>query len=217
MSEVEEVLVFNESLLYETLPGWAEKGGILAGRDAVEAIQTICRPENLFFMERPYAENDPTFKQVIPYVIIMRGNEVFRYQRTKKGGESRLHDRWSIGVGGHINPQDSVISADGDVLPAQTVYETAMWRELQEEVSVEREGREREAFSLPPVALLYDPSDEVGRVHFGIVHILQVGFQRKLEFRDPALANGHFMGKGDLKNSPDNFEAWSRMVIDNVL
>lgn len=214
MSQVEEVLVFNEGLLYEVLGDWADKGGLLAGKEAVDAINIICQPENLFFMERPYAECDPTFKQVIPYVVLRRGNEFFRYQRTKKGGESRLHDRWSVGVGGHINPGDSVIDDDGTILPAHTIYDLAMWRELEEEVSIKCDN---ESLYLPPVALLYDPSDEVGRVHFGIVHILNVGFHRKLEFHDPALANGQFTGRFDLKNSTENFEAWSKLVIDKVL
>ena len=109
-----------------------------------------------------------------------------------------------------------MIDEDGTVSPAQTVYDIAMWRELEEEVSIKCDNNDT-LFSLPPVALLYDPSNEVGRVHFGIVRILNVGFQRKLEFHDPALANGHFISRLDLKNSTDNFEAWSKLVIDNVL
>ena len=51
-------------------------------------------------------EEDPCFKQVIPYLIIERDNGILVYQGTK-AGDARLHDRMSIGVGGHINDRDN--------------------------------------------------------------------------------------------------------------
>ncbi|MEG1686418.1 MAG: hypothetical protein RR276_00900, partial [Angelakisella sp.] len=57
------------------------------------------------FIPRPEAENDPTRKQIIPYVVLCRGSEVFATRRLNKGGEARLHGLLSLGIGGHINPE----------------------------------------------------------------------------------------------------------------
>ncbi|MBF0203073.1 MAG: phosphoesterase [Desulfamplus sp.] len=61
----------------------------------------------LHWLDRPSAEKDKNFKQIIPYIIIQAesGNLTAIYRR--KGSESRLHDLWSIGIGGHINPLDN--------------------------------------------------------------------------------------------------------------
>ena len=65
-------------------------------------------------MRRGDAEEDPTYKQPIPYVIVKRDNEVFLYKRLSNGGEARLYDQLSIGVGGHMNPLESIQSFDAD-------------------------------------------------------------------------------------------------------
>ena len=62
-----------------------------------------------FFVRRGDAEQDPGTKQVIPYLVLRDGERWFLMRRTRGGGDARLHDRWSIGVGGHLNP------GDGDV------------------------------------------------------------------------------------------------------
>jgi len=161
----------------------------------------ILTPENLFYVDRDRAEKDPKLKQLIPYTILRRNNHVFCYQRTKKGGESRLHDKWSVGVGGHINP------ADGE--PGEA-YDIAFWRELNEEVSL------RMMRSSNIVGLINDDSDDVGKVHFGIVHQIQVGFA-PLSFRDPAVENGKFLPVSQHRSLLDRYENWSQLVIENLL
>ena len=78
------------------------------------------------FLERPTAEKDPMFKQIIPYVLIEHRGRILAYQRTAKGNESRLHNKYSIGFGGHIN--------DTDLQPQSNILYTGMLRELNEEV-----------------------------------------------------------------------------------
>ncbi|MFG0318937.1 MAG: hypothetical protein ACF8XB_16820, partial [Planctomycetota bacterium JB042] len=60
-----------------------------------------------FFVERRFAEEDRAFQQVIPYVVVRRGEEVLLLKRSRRGGDARLHDKLSIGVGGHVNPPDA--------------------------------------------------------------------------------------------------------------
>jgi len=52
------------------------------------------------------AETDKTSKQIIPYLIYVQYGKVLTYKKNKKSSESRLHDLYSIGIGGHVNKQD---------------------------------------------------------------------------------------------------------------
>ncbi len=202
----EQVLVFPAQHLQNVLGHWE---GALVGSEAEEFAKQLLAPEHLSYMDRAAAELDPRFKQVIPYTVIRKGNLVFRYQRTKQGGEGRLHGKWSVGVGGHINPCDGAVDEEQS-------YQRAVWRELNEEVSFEND-EVRRTITLPIRGLLYETSSPVGRVHFGIVHELKVGFDWKWDLRDEALANGEFVPIYELKRSQDDYETWSRMVIDSIL
>ncbi len=197
----EEVLVFPSSVLEAVLPGFT---GALVGEPVKAAVEQIMNPDNLSFHPRPAAEQDPTLKQVIPYIVVRNGTKVLAYQRTKKGGESRLYGKWSIGFGGHINPHDG----GGGI-----AYEKCFWRELAEELALVQQPGE----VMPtPAALLYESDTEVGRVHFGVVHILDVSdsFNWTPEV-DASVANVRWIETPDLM--PDAFEAWSQMVITEVL
>jgi predicted NUDIX family phosphoesterase len=156
------------------------------------------------FVERGLAEKNPAYKQVIPYCVLFAGRELFRYKRSPKGGERRLHSRWSLGVGGHINP------ADGS---AGNVYEAGLWRELKEEVGLTRDG----VLSNEVAGLIYDPSDEVGLVHLGVVHLLRVKPGVPLVCEDEALLQGYFEHATQVPDTADQFESWSRLVIKNLL
>lgn len=171
-----------------------------------EYLEEVLRLENLAYIDRDVAENDPDFLQVIPYTVIWRGREVFRYSRTKKSGEARLHEKHSIGVGGHINPADGI---------GEEACWAACYRELSEEVSLKVPSVA--ALPIRVVGLIYDTSTDVGKVHFGIVHFLTVPFDVGMDFHDPALAGGHFEHAVHLKQSTDDFESWSRFVIDKLI
>jgi len=113
-----------------------------------------------FFMNRSQVEQNPDYKQLIPYVIMGYDGKYLSYVRGKRAGETRLVGNRSIGIGGHINPVDwTLFSAE----PYKTYLE-AVEREVAEEVSVETSHTNH------IVALLNDESNEVGSVHLGIVH-----------------------------------------------
>lgn len=154
--------------------------------------------------ERGPAEEDPSFKQLIPYVVFTSGGaghlEVFRYVRGKRGTEARLHELHSIGVGGHIEATD--------VSLFENTYEVGMRRELAEEV-VLPEGQERQRV----VGLINDDSTPVGRVHFGVVHLWQLPTP-ELKRREAALARAAFAPLDDLLAEREKFESWSQFVLD---
>lgn len=184
----EKVLVFPAHLL-------TFEGVLTDSEEIAKVLQVVLNPANLLYIERDIAEKDFNFKQVIPYVLLMRNQHVFTYQRSKKGGESRLHSLWSVGVGGHIN------SGDPD-------YHSAFMRELQEEVGLTPKTQKI-------IALLNDNSNDVGKVHFGIVHAIPV--EGTLAMNDPALANGHFQDSYEAYKNCEMFETWSKLVLTQVL
>lgn len=80
------------------------------------------------FLPRPQAEEDPSYRQIIPYALVRHAQKFFLMRRTKGGGEARLHNLYTLGVGGHINPED---------VGGNPVLE-GLRRELLEEVGITR-------------------------------------------------------------------------------
>lgn len=173
-------------------------------------LDKILAPGKTEYIDRVAAEVDPTWKQLIPYCVFRHRDDVFVYRRTGASGDSRLHNRYSVGVGGHINP------ADGDA--GANAYEAAFWRELDEEL------RLKQRHFNEVVGLLYDPTDEVGQVHFGVVHlfILPADFDRS-SFdlkKDPALTQPRWVPLSWLKTGEPidgTLERWSRLTVDKLL
>jgi predicted NUDIX family phosphoesterase len=118
---------------------------------------------NNFFTPRPPAETNPELKQIIPYVLLVHEGRVLHYVRGKKAGEQRLVAKGSIGIGGHMNDHDEGLFAID-----REAYNVGVQREVGEEL------RLGSAYKNHTVALLNDDSNEVGRVHLGIVHIFEL-------------------------------------------
>lgn len=173
--------------------------------------RNVFKKDKLFFVERATAEQDETIKQVIPYVVLMNAdNHVLTYSRTKKGGDSRLHSKFSIGFGGHINPHDG----EDNILVA------AILRELEEELVLDDTLREDiETDVLHPSALIYDNSNEVGRVHFGLVYVIDTCYDEQTVLtNDQSISTPTFKSlkgiKDDIKSKRTEFENWSKLIIE---
>jgi predicted NUDIX family phosphoesterase len=148
------------------------------------------------FEPRPAMEADPTFKQVIPYLVLRDGARYFLMRRTKAGGDARLHDRWSIGVGGHLNP------GDGDLAGG-------LLREWAEEVVADFVP----AFRL--IGLLNDDTTDVGRVHLGAVYVADAA-GRPVTIRETEKLSGAFATADDVATVADDLETWSRLVFEHL-
>jgi predicted NUDIX family phosphoesterase len=157
------------------------------------------------FMPRPKAEKDPSFKQLIPYVIMTCDGKFLSYVRGKKAGETRLVAKRSIGIGGHINPTDDM-PLFGNFFDT---YLAAVQREVAEEVSVETKYKDR------VVALLNDDSNEVGQVHLGIVHLWMLD-EPKVERREQMITQMGFMAIPELQEIRDTMETWSQICLDGL-
>lgn len=117
---MEQVLVVDRKALE------AQLGSDVFITENIAAIRQFIL-DNHFFLAREKAEYDNTVKQIIPYVILQRGDAYFLLRRLKKQTEARLHDKLSLGVGGHINPTEEM---------AEDPLEAGLRRELAEEVSI---------------------------------------------------------------------------------
>jgi len=164
--------------------------------------------EHGFFVERDYAERNPDLKQVIPYTVVTREGEILLLRRKPAGGEGRLHNKLSIGVGGHINPVDD---SPTDVTRGAGLLERATHRELTEEL-------EPFQFStLDPVGLINDDSNPVGAVHVGLVQVLTT--EQTVRIREHEVLEGELLSTGalqELRAEDANFETWSAMLVDRI-
>lgn len=167
-------------------------------------LDAILSRGNNFFLPRNQAENDPTHKQIIPYVLITSGNKVLHYVRGKKAGEQRLVAKGSIGIGGHMNETDESLFAFD-----QAAYRAGVEREVGEEIKIGSEFEDR------IVALLNDDSTEVGRVHLGIVHLFKLR-EPKVEKREAMITNLAFLEKEELIGRRETLETWSQICLDSL-
>lgn len=202
----EQVLVFPKRILGDWVKWFADKP-LVTGPEVLDVINWIFSYQWLQFMDRPEAETNFEYLQIIPYVLIKSGDRHFRYVRSKKGGEKRLHVKHSLGIGGHINPIDGP--------PCLNTYIKALWRELEEELVLADEPWDK--FAERMVGLIYNPVDEVGMVHFGILHVVELTDGTEVQAREDALAEGKMDSLDAIKQDKDLFEAWSRAVIDFYL
>lgn len=161
----------------------------------------ILNPTVFQFRARSAVETDPSFKQLIPYVVLRSGNDLFHYHRGSAGTEKRLQALRSIGIGGHISEDD----ARGGIDP----YQTGMRRELFEEVEIR--GRWTEQF----LGFINDDRTPVGRVHLGVVHIFDLE-KPEAQSKEDALATAGFAPLAELAQQIEQFETWSQFVLDEL-
>lgn len=164
----------------------------------------ILQSEQLSYQPRGAMETDPSFKQLIPYVVLEwtdpSGEKmIFAYTRGGGGGEKRLHAKRSIGIGGHISREDADDGRDA--------YATGMHREINEEIQLESQYTETQE------GLIYDPSNEVGQVHLGVVHRFVLDTP-KVASNEADLAEGGFVSVDDLRRQQDRLETWSQLALD---
>lgn len=163
-------------------------------------LKTLLDPAYGSYRPRPDMEGDPSFKQLIPYCIFRCGDQLFSYRRGKATGEARLHAKRSIGVGGHISSEDS---------QAVSPYLQAMQREIAEEVVLDVGYRER------CVGLLNDDTNEVGKVHLGVVHIFELDEPKVLP-RETSMIEAGFADVNELVDRIEEFETWSQLCLRHL-
>jgi predicted NUDIX family phosphoesterase len=147
-----------------------------------------------YFYPRHAAEADTTIKQIIPYLVLRDGERIFMMKRTRAGGDARLHDHLSVGVGGHMNPGDESVLA-----------------------GLRREWREELVADFVPdfefVGLLNDDEVEVGLHHLGVVYLADAA-GRSVAVRETHKLSGSFESIEDVTAAYARMETWSQLVLD---
>lgn len=191
----EHVLVIPAAILHQA--------GLFQGlsRDVEHYLPRLLDPANFSFLPRGQAEEDPTFKQLIPYVVLKYRDQVFHYRRGQGAGEKRLRALRSVGIGGHINPIDHATGAHP--------YREGMLREVAEEVAL------GSAYHETCLGFINDDATQVGQVHLGIVHVFELETPT-VERREAVLTDAGFAPTRLLLEQAEEFETWSRFVLGEL-
>ena len=172
--------------------------------DVPRYLAPILARENNFFIPRSRAELDPAYKQIIPYVVLTHAGRLLHYVRGKKGGEQRLVAKGSVGIGGHLNDADeNLFSLD------QRSYLAGVRREVEEELILQG------GYQNHIRALLNDDSNEVGRVHLGIVHVFELDGDQ-VSKRESQITQLGFLTPDELRERRDRLETWSQLCVDGL-
>ena len=172
--------------------------------DVGHYLPAILSRQNNFFAPRSAAEQDPSLKQIIPYVLLAHGGKVLHYVRGRKAGEQRLAAKGSIGIGGHLNDADeSLFSYD-----AQS-YQAGVQREVDEEIAVGC------AYKNSIRSILNDDSTEVGRVHLGVIHVFELE-SAEVKKREALITQLGFLSPAELQERRDTLETWSQICLDQL-
>ncbi|MEZ6065090.1 MAG: phosphoesterase [Planctomycetaceae bacterium] len=192
----EKVLVVPTSLFHEI--------GHFQGfqPDAARYIEALFDPAYTSYRPRHEVEEDPGYKQLIPYCIFRCAGQVFVYRRGKAQGEGRLHSKRSVGIGGHISSDDA--AGNGPV------YREGMQREIAEEVFLDA------AFTERCIGLINDDLTPVGQVHLGIVHLFELDAPQ-VRPREASIQESGFAQPAELIQDRESLETWSQICLDHLL
>ena len=182
-------------------------------------LPRLLEGDQIQYLPRGRMEEDPSFKQLIPYVLFRYTDDkntiyIFQYQRGGGMGEARLHAKYSVGVGGHISSDDVETSSTTRKGGASSeigsrshhIYRSGMQRELAEEVAIDT------AYDETVVGLINDDETPVGRVHLGVVHLCDVA-EPRVTPREADVLNAGFEPVNDILQRLDQFETWSQIAI----
>lgn len=186
----EEIVVLRRDDFFNEQPAWH-------GLQAVdfEFYKNLIKTKQLF-IPRGLAEQDPTFKQIIPYLIFRHKGSYFLMQRSATSSEQRLANSYTLGIGGHLRKED---------IEKSSLIEWAI-REFHEEINYEG------SFTVKPLGILNDDSNNVGKVHVGIVLLLE-GDSDKISIKSE-LKSGFLVSLQECKKIYTALESWTQFVVD---
>lgn len=159
-------------------------------------------------MRRGDAEQNPAYKQPIPYALLRKGDLYFSYERLGGGAESRLHGKLSIGVGGHMNQAAGAGSFS-------QLLSTNLNREINEELNL----KEADSANIQMIGLINDDATEVGRVHIGVLVTIELPESSEVSVREKDKLSGSWKSLSELteKENYQRMESWSALAVDALM
>ncbi len=177
---------------------YKEKGLIKGNSDVLNRIV-----QNGLFRKRSELEEDPSFKQIIPYAIISNKESFYLFTRTSRQTEKRLHNKLHLGVGGHMNPGSSKE-------PGEQYLINELKREFFEEVKL-LNGCLIEDIEF--IGFINDDSIPVGRVHIGLLYNIHVS-NKYVVINETDKMSADWIDKTDLADYYEEMETWTKIAID---
>lgn len=171
----------------------------------IEIIQ-----KNKEFLPREHMETNPAFKQIIPYLIFTYKNRYFLMQRQSKASETRLQNKYTLGIGGHIRQEDlsySALQATKDRQEGNLIFDWAK-REFHEEINYYG------SLKITPIGIINDDSNEVGKVHIGFVLLLE-GDSNQISIKSE-LKSGFLIPLDECQMLTHSMETWSQIVVAHL-
>lgn len=192
----EKILAVKRSLIVDLLE--QKEYGLI--NDSNGFYQIIL--ENAIIVDRDLVENDPSIKQLIPYVILGYNSNYVLLKRKPKQNEKRLHNKMSLGIGGHINPSDTLEQND--------IIISGLFRELNEEIHIKN-------YSMPEfIGYINDDLSDVGSVHLGLLYKISLS-DDNFEILEKDKMEGSLVSIDSINDSYNNLESWSKIVFDEYL
>jgi predicted NUDIX family phosphoesterase len=177
---------------------YKEKGLIKGNSDVLNRIV-----QNGLFRKRSELEEDPSFKQIIPYAIISNKESFYLFTRKSRQTEKRLHNKLHLGLGGHMNPGNSKE-------PGEQYLINELKREFFEEVKL-LNGCLIEDIEF--IGLINDDSISVGSVHLGLLYNIHVS-NKYVVINETDKMSADWIDKTDLIEYYEEMETWTKIAID---
>lgn len=187
-------------------------GFYLGSPDGTQPAPCVFIDRNQVDGDGETTKGDESYKQIIPYVVFLMGRDVFIFDRAPSSNETRLHGKSSIGIGGHITDQD-------DTEPFWA-YLKGMIREITEEtgLQIDHDGAKKTV-----IGLVNNDADEVGRLHLGFVHVIQVNPQQAQKIIEQSaeneVINPRFVPVESFVDAEvrESLESWSAFIIKKLM
>jgi predicted NUDIX family phosphoesterase len=196
MNPNEKVLVVKKDIIFQNEHWQGLKKNNLSY--LLDLIRNNCQ-----FMPRGNVEDDPSWQQIVSYIVFSFENKYFLYRYLEKAGEQRLKNDWILGIGGHIN---SVDVKDGeDILKIGTM------REWNEEVDYQGKLIEKKL-----VGILNDESRPVEAVHLGLIYHFK-GDNPKIFVKEKDKIEGSLIEREKLIEYLKNTNGWAPIVWRDYL
>ena len=186
-----------------------KKKGLIKGNS--EVLKRIV--QNGLFLRRSELEEDPSFKQIIPYALISnkepersgvrQSQSFYLFKRTSKQTEKRLHNKFSLGVGGHMNPNNSMESKEQYLIDE-------LKRELYEEVKLLNDCLIED---IEFIGFINDDTISVGSVHIGLLYNIHVS-NKEVYINETDKMTAEWIDKSDLAEFYNRMETWSKIAFD---
>ena len=177
---------------------YKEQGLINGNSDVLKRIV-----QNGLFRKRNELEEDPSFKQIIPYAIISYKESFYLFQRTSKQTEKRLHNKFSLGVGGHMNPSNSMESKEQYLIDE-------LKREFFEEVKL-LNGCFIEDIEF--IGFINDDTISVGSLHIGLLYNIRVS-NKDVYINETDKMTADWIEKLNLAEFYEGMETWTKITFD---